>query len=700
MTAVLHGRDPELDRIDAALAAAMASGRGRVIVIQGDAGSGRSALVGAALGLARGRAVPAVVWSGRSDQVGPLPDGPVLVAADDADLAGLALRRALTEVAARIPSAPVVLVASTALAGLDPETAHLFDVPGTERLVLGDLSRRSTAAMLRDALGAMPEAACVDSVYEATRGTPAVIDALAADLRAGAACPRSAGLGRPAASALRAWLHRHLGDPTAPAARLAFAAASAGPRFDAIEAMRVAGLDAEAAEPAYDLLVDRGLVTGPPRAGEFRHSLVRSALECAPGHALRAELRRRDGAAPATRLEEALTAFFAGGPAEPCAATVLDVLDGVPAGAPIRLAAAAPIAAAGRLEEAGAVLDALELRGAESGAHELALAAGGAHAHLLLAAGRVDDADQVARAALARHAGARAALARSGDAGAADAFARAALARAAVRRGLPDAAEAELAQAAGARSPAERAVLVEAAAELALMRGDPLAAAEGAREAGRLLAGSPLDHPALSAWRSIAVRALAALRRTGEALRLADEGVARARATGAPVAVARALAALAAAGPPGPRAGRLAEASALLADGAADGEHMTVLAELGDALRRDGRRAEACAVLCHALTLAEAGGATALAERARDALLAARGTADRPAPGGADALSRSERKVAELAAAGLSNRAIAEQLWVTVKTVELHLTSSYKKLGLHSRRELAAALGLEPARSG
>ena len=59
---------------------------------------------------------------------------------------------------------------------------------------------------------------------------------------------------------------------------------------------------------------------------------------------------------------------------------------------------------------------------------------------------------------------------------------------------------------------------------------------------------------------------------------------------------------------------------------------------------------------------------------------------------GLDSLTASERRVAQLAAEELSNKEIAQALFVTVKTVELHLSNVYRKLGIGSRRDLPAAL--------
>ena len=68
---------------------------------------------------------------------------------------------------------------------------------------------------------------------------------------------------------------------------------------------------------------------------------------------------------------------------------------------------------------------------------------------------------------------------------------------------------------------------------------------------------------------------------------------------------------------------------------------------------------------------------------------------------GADALTPSERRVAELAERGLTNREIAQALFVSTKTVEFHLRNAYFKLRIRSRAELSGALRqAERARTG
>jgi DNA-binding CsgD family transcriptional regulator len=59
---------------------------------------------------------------------------------------------------------------------------------------------------------------------------------------------------------------------------------------------------------------------------------------------------------------------------------------------------------------------------------------------------------------------------------------------------------------------------------------------------------------------------------------------------------------------------------------------------------------------------------------------------------GVDALTPSELRVARMAATGMTNREIAQALFVTARTVETHLTHAYPKLGIVSREDLGAAL--------
>jgi DNA-binding CsgD family transcriptional regulator len=85
-------------------------------------------------------------------------------------------------------------------------------------------------------------------------------------------------------------------------------------------------------------------------------------------------------------------------------------------------------------------------------------------------------------------------------------------------------------------------------------------------------------------------------------------------------------------------------------------------------------------------------GATALRRQATDELAATGGRPRNTRSTGVEALSPSERRIARLAAEGNSNRDIAQALFVTTTTVEVHLSACLRKLGITSRTELAAFL--------
>ena len=195
-------------------------------------------------------------------------------------------------------------------------------------------------------------------------------------------------------------------------------------------------------------------------------------------------------------------------------------------------------------------------------------------------------------------------------------------------------------------------------------------------------------------WRPEAALALAALGRRAEAAAMAAEGVALARAFGAPYDVGIAL-----------RAAGLIEGGeaglALLEQAVTALDGSPVLLELarartdyGAALRRAGRREAAREVLREALDGAAATGAHALADRARAELVTAGAKPRRERTSGVDALTASERRVAELAVEGRTNRQIAEALFVTTGTVEKHLAKVYGKLEIAGRGQLAEKMGV------
>jgi DNA-binding CsgD family transcriptional regulator len=123
-------------------------------------------------------------------------------------------------------------------------------------------------------------------------------------------------------------------------------------------------------------------------------------------------------------------------------------------------------------------------------------------------------------------------------------------------------------------------------------------------------------------------------------------------------------------------------------------ERARTYAAVGAALRRSGRPVEARVPLRVALDLAHRCGASDLEDHALTELRAAGGRPRRHATSGAGSLTPSESRVAGLAAAGSTNREIADALFVTISTVEFHLRHTFRKLGIVSRRQLGEALGL------
>ena len=232
--------------------------------------------------------------------------------------------------------------------------------------------------------------------------------------------------------------------------------------------------------------------------------------------------------------------------------------------------------------------------------------------------------------------------------------------------------------------------LRQARAAIALARDDAALARRDAFELGEQTRAARIDTPSVP-WRAPAAIALQRLGEEQQARTLAAEQLALARRWGAASDVGASLR-LNARVDPERRLELLEEAIALLESAPWRLELARALADYGAALRVARRRSDAHEPLRRAAELADACGARALRTRALDGLAA---LGDRPRKlmfSGAESLTASERRIAELASSGRSNRDIAQDLFVSPKTVENHLGRVYMKLGIKSRRELAAAL--------
>lgn len=109
---------------------------------------------------------------------------------------------------------------------------------------------------------------------------------------------------------------------------------------------------------------------------------------------------------------------------------------------------------------------------------------------------------------------------------------------------------------------------------------------------------------------------------------------------------------------------------------------------LGQLQRRRRQKQSATETIAEALRMFERLGSPLWAERARTEL-----ERTNVAPGRSAELTPAERRVAELAASGMTNRDIAAALFISAKTVEANMTQIYRKLGIRSRAELGRRMG-------
>ncbi|RKN41183.1 LuxR family transcriptional regulator [Streptomyces hoynatensis] len=225
--------------------------------------------------------------------------------------------------------------------------------------------------------------------------------------------------------------------------------------------------------------------------------------------------------------------------------------------------------------------------------------------------------------------------------------------------------------------------------------GDLVEALRLLRRCGAGLAESGLTNPLVEPWWAEAALLLAAQGRVREAMPLVEWGEQLVERWDVPRARGLLLTAQAAT-----RSGQAAvetweRAAEALEKSSDDLGRLRAEYHLGRALLQAGHTRQARHRLRTAADLATRCGARPAAEAARTLLLRAGGRM-RPGSGSkADVLTDRERRVVSLALDGRTNREIAQRLTVTPRTVEVHLTNAYRKLGISGRAELAEALAHE-----
>ena len=228
---------------------------------------------------------------------------------------------------------------------------------------------------------------------------------------------------------------------------------------------------------------------------------------------------------------------------------------------------------------------------------------------------------------------------------------------------------------------------------LRLAQRQPKQALEDAYRLGDFHRTYGIESVVEAPWRVVAAQALAALHDASAAVETAEEHLTLARAWGLPRDVGIALRTRAQVETDlEHRVELLVQALSTLRLAPAPLELADTAIALGASLRRAGRRTEAKDVLAEGLSAAMNCGATALIERARNEVRLAGGHERLRALAGAGSLTPGERRIAQLAADGLSNRQIAQELFLSVRTAENTLRRVYQKLAITSRRDLADAM--------
>lgn len=217
--------------------------------------------------------------------------------------------------------------------------------------------------------------------------------------------------------------------------------------------------------------------------------------------------------------------------------------------------------------------------------------------------------------------------------------------------------------------------------------GRPQAALTDFIDCGRRMTAWGLDQPGLVPWRVKAAEAYLTIGDTDQARHLSQEQLAQVgerptRTRGI------SLRALALASHPSKRTALLRESAEILRDSGAQLELAYTFSELSNAHHALGEHNRAQWAARQARNLAERCGAQALRIRLSNADLDLRASGSGIDTGLLAYLSDAEQRVAALAAYGYTNTQIANKLYITVSTVEQHLTRVYRKLGVAGRAEL------------
>ncbi|WP_336209459.1 AAA family ATPase [Nonomuraea sp. LPB2021202275-12-8] len=267
--------------------------------------------------------------------------------------------------------------------------------------------------------------------------------------------------------------------------------------------------------------------------------------------------------------------------------------------------------------------------------------------------------------------------------------------------GEPDAAQAQLVEVESysTDSPLIWASHLEVRGRIHLARNECREALRLFRESGRHLHARGIANPSCLPWRGQAVLAHVKLGEAQKARRLADEDVRLARRWGTPGALGRALSVAGVAREDEARLGLLREAADLLERSSARLDEARARIRLGVALRQCGEKALALPALQQGMNVADECGAVRLARLAHEHLVAmgAHLPARRAAPGSAptspaQGLTVAEQRVVQLVLQEMSNLEVANTLSISKRTVDTHLARIYRKLGIHTRADLARAL--------